>query len=214
MSRPDPFELEITPDLILRAYRAGIFPMAEDAEDEDVFWVSPERRGIIPLDGLRVSRSLKKAMRRPDHDVRVDSDFEGVIDGCASVGADRDATWINPTIRSVYGELFRRGHCHTVEVWSDGELVGGLYGLAIGGAFFGESMFHKKTDASKIALAHLVERLKAGGFSLLDTQFLTEHLKSLGGIEIKREIYEMLLAEALARKGDFRALDRKPALQA
>ena len=207
MSRPDPFELEITPDLIVRAYRAGIFPMAERAEDEDVFWVSPERRGILPLDAFHLSRSLKKAVKRPDHDIRVDSDFEAVIEGCATAGTDRDSTWINATIRSVYGELFARRICHTVEVWADGALVGGLYGLAIGGGFFGESMFHRKTDASKIALAHLVARLKAGGFTLLDTQFLTEHLRSLGGIEIKREAYEKLLAEALLVEGDFYAID-------
>ena len=144
MSRPDPFELEITPDLIVRAYQAGIFPMAEHAEDEDVFWVSPERRGILPLDGFHLSKSLKKAMKRPDHEIRVDSDFEAVIEGCATAGSDRDSTWINATIRNVYGELFARRICHTVEVWSDGELVGGLYGLAIGGGFFGESMFHKQ----------------------------------------------------------------------
>ncbi|MBU1175516.1 MAG: leucyl/phenylalanyl-tRNA--protein transferase [Alphaproteobacteria bacterium] len=209
MSRPDPFELEITPDLILRAYRAGIFPMAESAGDEDLFWVSPERRGILPLDGLHVSKSLRKSMRRNDYALRIDTDFDAIIDACATMGTDRDSTWINSTIRSVYGELFRRRHCHTVEVWDGTGLVGGLYGLAIGGAFFGESMFHTRTDASKIALVHLVERLKAGGFVLLDTQFLTEHLASLGGIEIKRETYEMLLADALARKGDFGALDRQ-----
>ncbi len=209
MSRPDPFELEITPDLILRAYRAGIFPMAESAEDADVFWVSPERRGIIPLDRFHISRSLRKAMRRAEYEIRVDSDFNGVVSACASTGRDREITWINATIRSVYGQLFRRRICHTVEVWHDNALVGGLYGLGIGGAFFGESMFHTRTDASKIALVHLVARLKAGGFTLLDTQFLTEHLRSFGGIEVKRETYEMLLANALDRTGDFYALDRQ-----
>ncbi len=209
MSRPDPFELEITPDLVIRAYRAGIFPMAESAEDEDLFWVSPEQRGIIPLDRFHISKSLKKAIRRADHDIRVDSDFDGVITACASVGEDREITWINETIRSVYGELFRRGVCHTIEVWREKRMIGGLYGLGIGGAFFGESMFHRETDASKIALAHLVERLKAGGYALLDTQFLTDHLRSLGGIEIKRELYEMMLAEALDKPGDFYALDRQ-----
>ena len=209
MARPDPFELEITPDLIIRAYRAGIFPMAEHAEDEDVFWVSPERRGILPLDVFHVSRSLRKAIRRDDHEVRIDTDFDAVISACASVGADRDSTWINGTIRAVYGELFRRGICHTVEIWSGDELIGGLYGLAIGAAFFGESMFHRRTDASKIALVHLVRRLTAGGFMLLDTQFLTEHLRSLGGIEVKRETYEMLLAGALAHQADFHAIDRR-----
>jgi leucyl/phenylalanyl-tRNA--protein transferase len=208
MTRPDPFAIEITPDLILRAYRAGIFPMAEHAEDEDVFWVSPERRGILPLDRFHVSRSLGKALRRHDHVVRIDTDFDAVVTACATVGADRDSTWINATIRSVYAELFRLGHCHTVEVWDGDELIGGLYGLAIGGAFFGESMFHRRTDASKIALVHLVRRLTAGGFTLCDTQFLTEHLRSLGGMEVKREAYEKLLADALARTGDFHALDR------
>src|SRR5690554_1866979 len=142
MSRPSPFDVEITPELIIRAYRAGIFPMAEDAEDEDLFWVSPEMRGIIPLDGFHLSASLRKAIRRSDFAVKVDTDFDAVIEGCATVGHDRSSTWINTTIHNVYGELFRRGVAHTVEVWDGPDLVGGLYGLAIGGAFFGESMFH------------------------------------------------------------------------
>ncbi len=208
MSKPSPFDIEITPELIVRAYRAGIFPMSEDAEDEDLFWVSPEMRGIIPLDGFRLSTSLRKAIRKSGFVVKVDTDFEGIIEGCATVGADRDTTWINRTIRAVYGELFRRGVAHTVEVWDGAELVGGLYGLAIGGAFFGESMFHRKTNASKMAMAHLVERLKAGGFVLLDTQFVTDHLASLGGIEIPREQYEERLAEALLIAGDWHALGR------
>lgn len=208
MSKPSPFDIEITPELIVRAYRAGIFPMSEDAEDEDLFWVSPEMRGIIPLDGFRLSTSLRKAIRKSGFTVKVDTDFEGIIEGCATVGAERDTTWINRTIRAVYGELFRRGVAHTVEVWDGAELVGGLYGLAIGGAFFGESMFHRKTNASKMAMAHLVERLKAGGFVLLDTQFVTDHLASLGGIEIPREQYEERLAEALLVAGDWHALGR------
>ncbi len=205
----DPFSVEITPELIIRAYRAGIFPMAEDAEDEDLFWVSPEERGIIPLDGFHASKSLRKAMRKSGWTIRVDSDWERTIEGCATVGTDRDSTWINRTIRSVYGELFRRGVAHTVEVWDGEELVGGLYGLAIGAAFFGESMFHRRTDASKMAMAHLVERLNAGGFELLDTQFLTDHLASLGGIEIARADYEDRLGRALLRDGDWSAWDRK-----
>jgi leucyl/phenylalanyl-tRNA---protein transferase len=209
MSRPSPFDIEITPELIVRAYRAGIFPMSEDAEDEDLFWVSPEMRGIIPLDGFRLSTSLRKAIRKSGFTVRVDTDFDAVIEACATVGADRDTTWINRTIRAVYGELFRRGVAHTVEVCDGDELVGGLYGLAIGGAFFGESMFHRKTNASKIAMAHLVERLNAGGFVLLDTQFVTPHLASLGGIEIPREDYEERLAEALLVQGDWFAWDRR-----
>ena len=208
MSKPGPFDIEITPELIIRAYRAGIFPMAEDAEDEDLFWVSPEMRGIIPLDGFHLSTSLRKAIRKSGFVVKVDTDFEAIIDGCAEPDDGRESTWINNTIRSVYGELFRRGVVHTVEVWDGNELVGGLYGLAIGGAFFGESMFHRRTNASKMAMAHLVERLKAGGFVLLDTQFLTPHLASLGGVEIPREQYEERLAEALLVSGDWSAWDR------
>ena len=203
----DPFDIEVTPELIVRAYRAGIFPMAEDATDEDLFWVSPELRGIMPLDGFHASKSLRKAMRTSGWDIRVDTDWDGIIEGCATVGADRETTWINRTIRGVYGELFRRGVAHTVEVWDGEDLVGGLYGLAIGGAFFGESMFHRRTDASKMAMAHLVERLRAGGFQLLDTQFVTPHLASLGGIEITRADYEDRLAGALTVEGNWGAWD-------
>jgi leucyl/phenylalanyl-tRNA--protein transferase len=211
MSRPSPFDIEITPELIIRAYRAGIFPMSEDAEDEDLFWVSPEMRGIIPLDGFRLSTSLRKAIRKSGFVVKVDTDFDAIIEGCAQPDEGRETTWINRTIRSVYGELFRRGVAHTVEVWDGDDLVGGLYGLAISGAFFGESMFHRRTNASKMAMAHLVERLNAGGFVLLDTQFVTDHLASLGGIEIPREHYEERLAEALLIAGDWSAWDRRSA---
>lgn len=208
MARPtDPFDIEVTPELIVRAYRAGIFPMAEDAADEDLFWVSPEMRGIMPLDGFHASKSLRKAMRKSGWDIRVDTDWDEIIEGCATAGEDRSTTWINGTIRAVYGELFRRGVAHTVEVWDGADLVGGLYGLAIGGAFFGESMFHRRTDASKMAMAHLVERLNVGGFQLLDTQFVTPHLASLGGIEIERADYEDRLAQALAVKGNWGAWD-------
>jgi leucyl/phenylalanyl-tRNA---protein transferase len=209
MSRKaDPFSIELTPELIIRAYQAGIFPMAEDADAEDLFWVSPQKRGILPLDGFHVSRSLRKTLRTHPYAVRVDTDWRGVVEGCATEGTDRDTTWINATIRKLYGQLFDRGICHTVEVWEGPHLVGGLYGLAIGAAFFGESMFHRRTDASKIALVHLVERLNAGGYRLLDTQFLTEHLRRLGGIEIPREEYELRLADALANSGHFNAIDR------
>jgi leucyl/phenylalanyl-tRNA--protein transferase len=209
MARPsDPFDIEITPELILRAYRAGIFPMAEDAGSPDLFWVSPEARGIIPLDGFRPSKSLRKTLRNHHYAVHADTDFGGIIDGCSAAAPDRPSTWINDAIRAVYGELFRRRIAHTVEVWDGNDLVGGLYGIAIGGAFFGESMFHRRTDASKIALAHLVDRLNAGGFTLLDTQFLTPHLASLGGIEITREDYEDRLSNALAIEGDWWAWDR------
>jgi leucyl/phenylalanyl-tRNA---protein transferase len=208
--RTDPFAVDITPELIVRAYRAGIFPMAEDATDDDLFWVSPEMRGVMPLDGFHASKSLRKSMRKSGWDIRVDTDWDGIIEGCATVGANRDTTWINRTIRSVYGELFRRGVAHTVEVWDKQDLVGGLYGLAIGAAFFGESMFHRRTDASKIAMAHLVDRLNAGGFHLLDTQFVTDHLASLGGIEIPRAEYEDRLARAVSLDADWHALDHRP----
>jgi leucyl/phenylalanyl-tRNA--protein transferase len=205
--KTDPFSIELTPELILRAYQAGIFPMAEDATSEDVFWVSPQMRGVIPLEATHVSRSLKKVLRTHTFDIRVDTDFEAVIEGCSTAGTDRDSTWINPAIRRLYGQLFERGFCHTVEVWNGDALVGGLYGLSIGAAFFGESMFHRRTNASKIALAHLLERLKAGGYRLLDTQFVTDHLKTFGGTEIPREDYELRLANALEHSADFYALD-------
>lgn len=206
MTARDPFAMELTADLILRAYQAGIFPMAEAEDDDDVFWVSPEMRGIIPLDEFKVSKSLRKLLKRNLFQIKVDTDFEATIEGCAHSGSDRDSTWINPTIRRLYGELFERGHCHTVEVWDGAELVGGLYGLSIGSAFFGESMFHRRTDASKIALAHLVDRLKAGGYTLLDTQFLTDHLASMGGTEIPRENYEALLTDAIRKPANFYAV--------
>lgn len=211
MSRPaDPFDIDLTPELILRAYQAGIFPMAEDETSDDVFWVCPPMRGVLPLDGFKISSSLRKTLKTHPYRVRVDTDFDATIEGCATAGTDRESTWINPTIRKLYGELFRRGYVHTVEVWDGPDLVGGLYGLAMGGAFFGESMFHRATGASKIALAHLVERLNRGGFVLLDTQFVTDHLASLGGIEIPREIYELRLAHALQQKAHFRAIDNLP----
>jgi leucyl/phenylalanyl-tRNA---protein transferase len=205
--KADPFSIDLTPELILRAYQAGIFPMAESAEADDLFWVSPQHRGIIPLDRFHISRKLAKTLRSHPYRIRIDTNFEGVIEGCATAGSDRESTWINPTIHRLYGQLFDRGICHTIEVWEQKTLVGGLYGLSIGGAFFGESMFHRRSDASKIALAHLVERLRAGGYQLLDTQFMTEHLRSFGGIEITREDYELRLARALEHTGDFHAFD-------
>ncbi len=209
MSRKtDPFAVELTPELILRAYQAGIFPMAEDAASEDLFWVSPQLRGIIPLDAIHISRSLRKTLKRHPYSIRIDTDFEAVIEGCATAGSERETTWINGAIRRLYGELFRRGFVHTVEVWDGQALVGGLYGVSIGAAFFGESMFHRKTDCSKIAMAHLLDRLKAGGYRLLDTQFVTDHLRTFGGIEIAREDYELRLADALAHEADWSAFDR------
>jgi leucyl/phenylalanyl-tRNA---protein transferase len=210
MSRKaDPFAIDLTPELIIRAYQAGIFPMAENENSPDLFWVSPEQRGIVPLDNFHISRSLRKTMRTRDFDIRVNTDFPAVIEGCATEGEDRDSTWINPEIRRLYGALFDRGVVHTVEVWDGTELVGGLYGLSLGAAFFGESMFHRVTDCSKIAMAHLLQRLSAGGYRLLDTQFVTDHLKTFGGIEIPREDYELRLGDALQHKGDFFAIDRQ-----
>jgi leucyl/phenylalanyl-tRNA--protein transferase len=205
--KPDPFAIDLTPELIVRAYQAGIFPMAEDAGSPDLFWVSPQKRGIIPLDSFHISKSLRKTLRTHPYQVKVDTDFAGVIEGCATAGVDRESTWINPEIRRLYGALFTRGIVHTVEVWDGAALVGGLYGVSLGAAFFGESMFHRKTDCSKIAMAHLLERLVAGGYHLLDTQFVTDHLRTFGGIEIPREDYEARLAEALRHKADFFACD-------
>ncbi|MCF6302556.1 MAG: leucyl/phenylalanyl-tRNA--protein transferase [Devosiaceae bacterium] len=204
---PDPFELELTADLVVRAYQAGIFPMSESEEDPDVFWVCPEQRGIIPLDGFKTSRTLRKALNKHTYSIRTDTDFLATIDGCAHAGSERESTWISPTIVAVYAELFEKNICHTVEVWEGTELVGGLYGLSLGGVFFGESMFHRRPNTSKIALAHLVDRLNAGGYSLLDTQFISDHLQTLGGIEIPRAEYEKRLHSALHKNGNFNAID-------
>lgn len=195
--RPTP-RPEITPEVLLRAYACGIFPMAEDAEDDTLFWVEPERRGVIPLQTFAPSTSLRRTIRRGTYEVRVDSDFDAVIAGCASPAPGRETTWISRRIRDLYRQLHVLGHCHTVEAWEDGELVGGLYGLAIRGAFFGESMFATRPDASKVALTYLVARLKAGGFGLLDTQFITPHLARMGAEEIDRSEYLRRLGLALA----------------
>jgi leucyl/phenylalanyl-tRNA---protein transferase len=192
--------LELTPDLLLRAYAAGLFPMAESADDPELFWVEPRERGIFPLDGLIVSRSLAKTTRQDRFDVRIDADFDAVIEGCATAGSARDSTWINATIRRLYRALFDRGHVHTVESYRDGRLAGGLYGVALGGAFFGESMFHRETDASKVALVHLAARLIRAGYVLLDAQFVTSHLASLGAVEVGRDRYSALLEDAIGRK--------------
>ncbi len=194
---------EITPQVLLRAYSIGMFPMADSADDPTIFWVDPEERGIFPLDGLIVSRSLAKLVRSDRYEVRVDQDFDAVIEGCAGGGAERPKTWINERIRKLYRELFHKGFVHTVEAWLDGELVGGLYGVQMGGAFFGESMFHTARDASKVALVHLVARLRTAGASLLDTQFVTPHLQSLGAVEIPRAEYHRRLDEALGCAADF-----------
>ncbi|MCF4164760.1 leucyl/phenylalanyl-tRNA--protein transferase [Zavarzinia compransoris] len=198
---------ELTPALLLRAYAAGIFPMADHVGDEDLFWVDPDWRGILPLDQFHVPKSLAKVVRRDRFQVTVDRDFETVIAGCAASAPGRRSTWISHRIRGLYADLFRLGHAHSIETRLDGRLVGGLYGVRLGAAFFGESMFSRETDASKVALVHLVARLRAGGFRLLDTQFVTGHLMRFGALEIPRENYRRLLDAALAPpSGDFDAL--------
>ena len=190
--------VEITPEILLRAYAAGIFPMAEDAEDPSLFWVEPRSRGIVPLDHVHVARRLARTVRQDLFEIRIDTDFDGVIAGCAAPGDDRDRTWINARIRRLYGDLFDLGHCHTVEAWREGRLAGGLYGVTLGAAFFGESMFHRERDASKVAFVHLAARLKAGGYQLLDAQFRTDHLATLGAVEIPRRDYKRRLEAAAA----------------
>ncbi len=187
----------ITPELLLHAYAAGVFPMSEGADDPGLFWVDPEMRGIIPLESFHIPRRLARTVRGEPFEIRIDSAFDAVIDACASPRETQPDTWINRRIRELYGALFRMGHVHTVECWSEGRLVGGLYGVSLGRAFFGESMFHRATDASKVALVHLVARLRAGGYRLLDTQFQTEHLAQFGTLEVPRERYRAMLAEAL-----------------
>jgi leucyl/phenylalanyl-tRNA--protein transferase len=177
--------------------------MAEDADDPSLFWVEPQERGVIPLDGFHLSKRLAKTIRSDVFEVWVDRDFDAVISGCAEPGPDRDKTWINARIRRLYGDLFDLGHCHTVEVYRDGHLVGGLYGVMLGAAFFGESMFHRERDASKVALAHLVARLRRGGFRLLDTQFVTDHLLQFGAMEVPRRTYKRLLRESIDTPADW-----------
>jgi leucyl/phenylalanyl-tRNA--protein transferase len=189
----------ITPELLLNAYAAGIFPMAETRDDPDVFWVDPRRRGIFPLERFHISRSLARRMRRWPHSVSINRAFGDVVDACA----DRNETWINAEIRSLYLQLHRMGHAHALEIWEDDALVGGVYGVTLGAAFFGESMFSRRTDASKVALAYLVDRLRQGGFRLFDAQFLTPHLASLGAIEVTRAEYHRQLEKAIAGHGDF-----------
>jgi leucyl/phenylalanyl-tRNA---protein transferase len=198
---------ELTAGLLLRAYAIGVFPMAESRDSHDVVWVEPDIRGILPLDHFHVPRSLNKTLRKKPFDITVDRAFAEVMEGCAEVAPGRENTWINDTILRLYGELHTMGHAHSVECWRDGYLAGGLYGVKIGAAFFGESMFSRVTDASKIALVHLVERLRAGGFQLLDTQFITDHLARFGAIELSRAAYKRMLEAALAREADFYSLE-------
>jgi leucyl/phenylalanyl-tRNA--protein transferase len=197
MTSIDDVMIEITPQVLLKAYACGIFPMAESAEDNALYWIEPERRGILPLDRVHVPRRLARTIRQGGFEVKIDNDFDAVIAGCAAPRAGRRSTWINGRIRTLYAELFAMRHCHTVEVWDGGEMIGGLYGVHLGRAFFGESMFSKARDASKIALVYLIARLKFGGFELLDTQFLTGHLARFGAIEVGRAEFQRLLEAAL-----------------
>ena len=193
----------ITPKILLQAYSVGIFPMAETAEDTALYWVEPDERGIIPLRGLRISHSLKKQVRKQPFEIRIDTAFSEVIEACAAKTKNRKSTWINARIRKLYNQLHKMDHCHSVECWQDSKLVGGLYGVKIGAAFFGESMFSRVTDASKVALVHLVARLNAGGFQLLDAQFMNPHLKTLGAIVISKADYKELLPSAIEASADF-----------
>jgi leucyl/phenylalanyl-tRNA---protein transferase len=197
--QPDEPRMSLTPELLLRGYTIGIFPMAEHRDDAEIFWVDPRRRGIIPLDGFHISRSLRRRIRQERFRITIDTAFADVLDGCA----DRVETWINAEIRQHYIALHESGHAHSLEVWDGDDLVGGIYGVTVGAAFFGESMFSRRTDASKIALAYLVDRLRQGGFQLFDTQFLTPHLASLGAIEIPRNAYHRRLDIAIAQQADF-----------
>ncbi|NMM44325.1 leucyl/phenylalanyl-tRNA--protein transferase [Rhodospirillaceae bacterium KN72] len=195
--------LDLTPDMLLRAYAIGVFPMAEDRDDPDLFWIDPRMRGVIPLDGFHIPKRLRKTLRSNRYRVTFDRDFEGVMDGCAEATDRRPRTWINDKILTLYTALFRMNHAHSVEVWDNGRLIGGLYGVTLGGAYFGESMFSRERDASKIALCHLVARLTFAGYRLLDTQFVTKHLQNFGAQEVPRSDYRARLSEALNHDVDF-----------
>jgi leucyl/phenylalanyl-tRNA---protein transferase len=204
-SRDDPM-IEITPQVLLKAYSCGIFPMAESADDPALYWIEPQHRGVLPLQAAHFPRRLLRTVRTTPLTVKIDTNYDGIIDGCSTPRPGRTTTWINKRIRNLYRELFDRGACHTVEVWNEERLVGGLYGVALKGAFFGESMFSVERDASKIALTHLVARLIAGGFILLDTQFTTDHLRQFGTVELEREDFQVELEKALAGDGRFNAI--------
>lgn len=208
MTSRDDIAMEITPQVLLKAYSCGIFPMAESAEDPALYWIEPQLRGILPLDAAHVPRRLARTVRSTPLEVKIDTNFAGVIAGCAEARTGRRATWINGRIRTLYRELFDLGHCHTIEVWNAGKLAGGLYGVALGGVFFGESMFSNERDASKIALVHLIARLIHGSFKLLDTQFVTEHLKQFGTIEVERDQFQLLLDVALDHQAEFNRLPK------
>ena len=202
-------DFTLTPEILLNAYASGIFPMAVARDDPELFWVDPRQRGILPLDGFHISRSLRRRILSEQFDVTFDRAFSKVVTACAN----RSETWINDQIEDLYGQLHAQGHAHSAEVWADGHLAGGVYGVSVGGAFFGESMFSRRTDASKVALAYLVDRLNAAGYGLFDAQFLTDHLVSLGAVEISRRDYHRILHPALALKTDFDAEGAVPAPQ-
>ncbi len=186
----------LTPAVMLRAYRSGLFPMAESRDAKDLYWLAPEMRGVLPLDGFHAPRRLWRTVGSGRYVVTADRDFAGVIGGCAAAAPGRDDTWINDDISTLFNALHVQGHAHSIETWDDGVLVGGLYGVSLGGAFFGESMFSRANDASKVALVHLVARLRLAGYRLLDTQFVTAHLSQFGAIEIPREVYRARLDQA------------------
>jgi leucyl/phenylalanyl-tRNA--protein transferase len=198
--------IEITPEVLLKAYACGIFPMAESADDPALHWIEPEMRGIVPLDGFHVASRLARTVRTTPFMVWVDRDFDATVGGCAEAKENRAKTWINGRIRKIYRSLFDHGHAHSVEVYDGDALVGGLYGVSLGRAFFGESMFHRARDASKIALVHLVARLRAGGYRLLDTQYVTDHLKTFGAVEVSQRRYHRMLEDAISGDADFDAL--------
>jgi len=204
--------IELNAELLLRAYASGIFPMAESADSPDLYWFDPEQRGILPLDSFHVPKRLKRTVRAGTFEMRFDHDFRAVIEACAESTAERPKTWINADIVRLYSDLHAQGFAHCVEAWREGRMVGGLYGVSLGTAFFGESMFSRETDASKVALVHLVARLRAGGFTLLDTQFVTEHLSRFGAVEIPRAEYRRRLSRALDRPGAFAGIDQERAV--
>jgi leucyl/phenylalanyl-tRNA--protein transferase len=203
MSARDGQMSELTPDILIRTYAAGIFPMAESADDPTLFWVDPDKRGVLPIDGFHITRKLQKKLRHNPFEIRCDTAYEAVIRACGAYRAERPKTWINSEIIRLYSGLFAMGHAHSVETWHDGRLVGGLYGVSIAGAFFGESMFSLETDASKIALCHLIARLRRSGYTLLDTQFTTSHLIGFGAMEIERADYRRQLTAALQVRANF-----------
>ena len=213
MASRDDIAIEITPQVLLKAYSCGIFPMAEAADDPALYWIEPQARGVLPLDTVHVPKRLARTMRQGEFQVRINGDFDAVIAGCGAERPGRTSTWINDKIRRLYRDLHDMGRCHTVETWAGGRLVGGLYGVTLGGAFFGESMFSTERDASKVALVHLAARLIHGGFCLLDCQFVTEHLRQFGTVEISRAEFHTQLEAALRVEGDFLRLEEAPSAE-